>query len=468
MQNSKLILLFKHLDPSDLVPLSKFVVSPFFNHKEEPRRLFEYLKKQYKRNRLQKGVGKHRIYNEIFPKEAFDEKRLKYVMSDLLHLLHRYIAISRFEKDGIAPRLYRLDFLTEGQLEKDYRRELRLAESELSQLAETDKKYFQAFSLLEKEERYAQALDKRERQTSLLQQGMDQLDAFYFLKKLRYLSSMLNQETIIPDTFDKFMMEELERVIYKSRKPDGKLISLYRELFLLLRTDDENHFENFKKGLDANLSALDNIEAKMLFYFGINFCIRKIRNGESRFASDMMDFYARGMEEGYLLSNGEISPLHFKNMVQLGIGLKRFGWLEGFIEKYHRLLPEEHIEGAYHYNLAELNYAKGNIDKAFRHLNLSEFTNIQYNLGAKILLLRMYFEEGETEALLSLLSSFEIYLRRNKKLTNEAKSQYMNFIRILNRIVRYGRSQKEQTQKRLDKYKVVAVRSWLQKCIDSM
>lgn len=465
MQNSKLLLLFKTLEPSDLRSLSKFVRSPFFNKKEEVIGLFEFLKKQHKLNFPDKNLKKAFVFARTLPNIPFSEKRLKYNMSELLNLLHRYISISTYEKDGIIPELNKMNYFSEHKLGNDYQRELRKATEKVAKLSVSDEKYRQAYLLERTKDHNAQQIGIRDN-NPYLQNTMDSFDKYFFLKKLRYLCQMLDQETILTSTFRKFMIVEMEQIILEGDYPKEPLIAVYRSLFLLLRGHGEHYFDSFTKEVNLVLPTLKNDEARLLFYFGINFCIRKIRTGDNQYANNLMDYYAKGVEGGYLLTNSEISPWTFKNMVQLGIGLKRFQWLEGFIEAYHKLLPAEHIEGAYHYNLAELHYAKGNIDEAYKHLNLSEFTNIQYNTGAKILLLRMYYEEGEETALFSLLSSFEIYLRRNKLLSTIAKTQYLNFVKVLFQIAKHGSSRKASIQKRLNAHKVVAARRWLQQRID--
>ena len=56
-----------------------------------------------------------------------------------------------------------------------------------------------------------------------------------------------------------------------------------------------------------------------------------------------------------------------------------------------------------------------------------EFEDVLWNLDAKSMLLRIYFEEKEYEAMLSLIKSFKLYLYRQYDL-GIYKTRYKNMI----------------------------------------
>jgi hypothetical protein len=105
-----------------------------------------------------------------------------------------------------------------------------------------------------------------------------------------------------------------------------------------------------------------------------------------------------------LLERGQISPWTFKNMVKLGLGLQQYDWVENFVRNYSEKLEANKRTDAYHFNLADLFYHRKNYDEALIHLNQVEFSDIHYQLGAKVMLLKIYFETDATEAFLSLVS----------------------------------------------------------------
>ena len=63
-----------------------------------------------------------------------------------------------------------------------------------------------------------------------------------------------------------------------------------------------------------------------------------------------------------------------------------------------------------------------------------EYSDVVYALGAKSMLLRTYYEQGEYMALDSLIDSFRIFLRRNKVISKNLKREYINFVNLVKRL----------------------------------
>ncbi|MEO1262270.1 MAG: hypothetical protein AAFZ15_25920, partial [Bacteroidota bacterium] len=59
-----------------------------------------------------------------------------------------------------------------------------------------------------------------------------------------------------------------------------------------------------------------------------------------------------------------------------------------------------------------------------------EYTDLRYNLDAKALLLRTYYDMDEEVAMLSLADAFRQYIKRNKEMTEYQKRGYYNLIKI--------------------------------------
>ena len=77
------------------------------------------------------------------------------------------------------------------------------------------------------------------------------------------------------------------------------------------------------------------------------------------------------------------------------------------------------------------------------------------------MLLRIYYEINEGEALFALIASFSIYLRRNKKITKETREAYLNFTNILGRIVRATKYKYPAIIEKINETKRLYNRNWL-------
>ncbi|NUO03453.1 MAG: hypothetical protein HUU01_22805, partial [Saprospiraceae bacterium] len=138
-------------------------------------------------------------------------------------------------------------------------------------------------------------------------------------------------------------------------------------------------------------------------------------------------------------------------------------WAAGFLETFKLRLPETERENTYRFNLANLYFRKKDYARAMDLLRHVEFRDKLHNLDARRMLLRMYFETGETDALESLLDSFETYIRRQKDLGYHGEN-YLNLIRLTRKLLQTPVGEK-LTRKKLTTEivatKALAEREWL-------
>ncbi|MEL6987340.1 MAG: hypothetical protein AAGK97_05870, partial [Bacteroidota bacterium] len=145
--------------------------------------------------------------------------------------------------------------------------------------------------------------------------------------------------------------------------------------------------------------------------------------------------------------NGEIDPFLFKNIVVAGLRIGEYDWVEDFIHQYKSTVYEEYRENATSYNLATLHFYKKEYEKVIQLLQTIEYEDVNYNLGAKSMLLATYYETDEYEALDSLFGSFRTYLTRNKKIPESRRRNYGNLIKFTKKLTRTPVNDKSKLQK---------------------
>ena len=97
--------------------------------------------------------------------------------------------------------------------------------------------------------------------------------------------------------------------------------------------------------------------------------------------------------------------------------------------------------------MAYLLFARKQFGKALTALLQFEFTDVFYALDSRTLQIKIYFELEETDALMSALEAFKVYLRRNRTISDSVRTIYMNFVRFVNRILSVPPSDSEKKQK---------------------
>ena len=74
-------------------------------------------------------------------------------------------------------------------------------------------------------------------------------------------------------------------------------------------------------------------------------------------------------------------------------------------------------------------------DEAISALIRVQFTDITYHLNTSFLMIRTYHAKRDTDALLSLLDTFRIYIMRNTHINTDQKKGYTNFLRFTKKMV---------------------------------
>lgn len=462
MKKSKLLGLLKSFDAKELRAFKDFVASPYFNKQKDLMLFYDYLKKIAAKGFPEKKMERMYVFKQVFPERVYTEKDINYLMSQLLKLAEQFIGLRKIEQSEVLTDCYILSSYIDRKLEKQYKHILSRTEVKMKGIKKRDEDfYYQRYLVSDQAEKQFSSKKIRQHDPNL-QEAADNLDIFYFTKKLKFLCAMLDRQKHLSKAYQLHLVDEIKAAIHKSTFHEVPSIAIYLTLLeTLTEVPSDPHFFKLKDLIFRYGDQFKKNDMQDLYYFSINYCIQKIRIGDKSFATELMGLYQEGIEQEYLLDNGQISPWTFKNMVKLGLGLNRFDWVETFVTDYNIRLPEESRADAYHFNLADLHYHRKDFEKAMHHLNQVEFHDIHYNLGAKVMLLKIYFETEATEAFLSLVSSFKIFLKRNKSLSKNAIMPYTNFLQIVHQIFKYGAARKEQIHEQINTTKMLSDRTWL-------
>lgn len=457
MKNSKLVELLSRLDYRERARLRKFILSPYFNENEDVARLLSVLISQNSESR-------EGIWEEIYPEELYDDLRLRHLMSDLMRLMERFLAIAEVEKrPGImqaglmrslrkreAPRLY--DFVW-----RKYQRKNRnsLMGSEV---------FLERYLLQAEHNSYLENTANRSGVTNL-QHAVNDLDIFYLFNKLKYSCTILNNRKVVDIDFENALLDDILQHLEQASFSDQPAISIYFEIYrMLTNPEDLEHYYAMKGLVEAHSQEFEHVEARDIYAFALNYCIGKINQGRSEFLREIFEWYSQGLEEKILLEKGRLSPWDYKNIVVVGLRLDESVWVDTFIHRYRDLIPQEHRENAFTYNLAKLHFSRNEYGDVLKLLQKVEYEDVFYNLDSKVMQLKIYYEMEEFEALDSLIDSFRTFLRRNRLISDHHRTNYLNLIRFVKKLSRLRPRDKkrlETLQKEIAATDQLADTNWL-------
>ena len=465
MTESKLIQLLRTFSTGEWRRFNEFVASPYFNKKEELVIFSQYLR-TLAPNFSPKKLSKEVIFKVIFPKKEYDEKRLSYLMNYLLELAEKFIGWKLIESQSTVLELNTLSAFADRKLHKHYQQKFRKTSLKIKDEKISDQPfYLNQFMLADIA---SKEFDNRMVRTfnGHLQNVTNHLDHFYFLNKLKYCCAIIDRQQVLADKYELNFVDELKNYLLQQNDNPPEIDIYLHVLLMLTEEKSDEYFDRLKVLFKTHFDLLTKSVKKEIYFVLINFCLRKIRKGEKKYVSEALDIYQDGIHSEVIFENGFLSPWTFTNVVKLALRLKRYDWIKDFIWENESKISEKFRENALYYNLSELYYYTKDYNQALDHLNRVKFSDLNYHLGSRVILIKIYYETNEQFALTSLIASFMIFLKRNKNISSNLQKTFLNFCEILNLILRKKEGKNEAIKTKIKETTLLTDREWLQHILE--
>lgn len=438
MQN-KLTSILDSLNAYEINRFKKYLQSPYFNEEKRLVRLLEILSSKKKKQPSTPPISKQVIWQQLEGKKMpFNDAKFRRYCSDLNRLTLQFLAQEAYEQEPMLEQQYILKLVQNRKLEKFYHSSFRNAKNTLSKQKLKDAHfYFHQYKLNEAQQKQEFETKGHSEQASF-DVLVKNLDAFYLAQKLRFYCHWLNYQKVLraEGTTEVPLVNELMQFIGNQKIKQEPIVAIYYQIALtLLEENSEEAYQKLRALLEEYSHLFSAEEAWEMYGYALNYCVRKINNGAG-YLEELFELYQETLKKAIILNHGELDHQHFKNMIALGLRLKQFDWVQNFIETYQYKLPEKVRDNAYTYNMAKVYFSKGDWSMVIEQLQQVEYDAIFYKLDSKALLLKTYYEMGEWMALESLIDSFQILLHRDREVSKQQRSNYLNFVRFVKKISR--------------------------------
>lgn len=442
MLDSKLIELLRQLSKREFTRLELFFASPYFNRREELVSLLDYLKK-YAPSFDHKAISKQACYQSIHPDQDYSEKDMGYYLSFSVQLVEEFLAAEIYNKRSVYKQTLLLHRYNDWGMESAFYKVLKNAKRDLNKQALRDADfYFDQFILENAENRF---FDKQNRHLydESVQRAVNHLDTYYLSVKLRFCCEMVNRQKLVERNYDLRFIDEILEFLENQTEEQVPPVAIYHTILKgLLDENDESHFQKLKTLYNKYYNLFNEYEAKEMYLYIINYCVRKINAGLHGYYKELLDIYMFVLKNNILLENNVISPWSYANIVTVGVRNNQFKWTYNFIHEYKYKLEKKVRPNAYAYNLAYWHFNNGEFPKAQEMLTKVKFEGLIYNLSSRVLLMRIYYELDEHEPLFSLAESFRKFVKRNSILATKRRTPYLNFIKYTTKLARTPKSSK--------------------------
>ena len=460
MQKSRLFEILAAASPSDWKEIGRCVASPIFNRHEQVLELWQYLHHCLKNNI---PPEKKQAWEKIWPNEPFTEVRLRNAMTRLLGVVESYYLLKHTQNHPENAYLGMVKEFRQANLQRQ-------ADSYLQSIEEIHEKsslrdakfYFNAFQI--ESEKFAWLTQQNRITNTTLQNSSDNLDIFFLAQKLRQACITSAHSTIQKTNYDNGLLEKALEYLHNGRYLDIPAVGIYYWGYKAISNqEDEAAYRHFKTLLLEKSNIFEVSEQRDLFLMAANYCIRKKNTGNKEFSKEALEIYQHGLSIGVLLNDGQISRFTYTNIIVFAIIEKDFEWAEAFIQQYSDVLAEQHKEQIRSYNLAKLEFARGNYDLSLQYLQLAEYKDLLFNLSVKTLALKIYFETNNINTLHAHIDAMRNFIRRHKELGYHAEifQNTLSFARRILLLASWDEEKKVALRQQIKETTKVAEKEWL-------
>jgi hypothetical protein len=426
LYTGKLFLWLDSLSKAEKSRFREFVFSPYFNKNEDVRRFLTLLLSDEEQK-----LTKVKVFKHLFPGKVFDVRKITDQVYYLTRLVEEFLALQKFRNDEILLKINLLGETLDRNIEKASLFTSREIQDALNSTGYRDNDHFYYEYLYQnKMDKFFLGKGKVERDESL-QKKTDSLDMFYISAKLRDCCEMLNRTQIIQSSYRMYMLEPISEFIRDEIQDYEQYPAIgiyYTILQMLQNPHEEKHYQKLVEMLSVSYKLFPAPELRDMYIYAQNYCIRKVNTGENKFYRELFEINKKLLENDLIYVGKYLTERDYKNIVSIALRLGEHAWTLGFIEQYKNEMAPDHRQNAHTYNLANYYYETGDHRKAIRLLRGVEFTDVYYNLDAKSMLLKIYFEEEEEETFFALCAAFKIYLTRNKLINEQNYNIYNNLL----------------------------------------
>ena len=183
------------------------------------------------------------------------------------------------------------------------------------------------------------------------------------------------------------------------------------------------------------------------------------------------EIYREHLEQGYFYLDGLIPLSVFRNLIYFALLLGELDWVKMFLETHppERICGTRYPDEIHRLNLADYYFNLKQFEEVQNILVYRHFENPTVGILADILLIKVYFETRNA-VLESRMKALDQKIRRSK-LSLAIKTRYGNFLRKLDKIIKYGWQTKSAKRARLiEEIKTtseIVAREWLLEKLDN-
>lgn len=413
------------------------MLSPYFNQSRKLADFYNLLYK-YSPDFDSPKLQKEKVYRVLYKDRPYNDNNMRELMSDTFKMVNTFLAHDEFSKQELTQSEVKYDWMLKQELYNLAHAEVYATDKILGDnIIHEDYYYYRwqnSLRVMELEAvRYRGEEYKMFGELDLMAHIND-LNIYYLFNSLKSHIYLLSLSRIYKVSLDDSPLIHLENLALHYIDKGNAAIDLLFSIYLLARRQDDESFFGLKERMFKNESSIPNHlkgEASVVLE---NYCSKRFRDGEERFAKEAFEVYRFVVENDLHFESGGVSSVFYCNVALRGSELGEFEWVRNFIESTKNYLPEDQREYSYLYSTAHLLFAEKKFKEALRTALLCNIPLFVMKILIRILIARCQYELGMMDEFENELNTLRHHLN-DEKLTDDRRAHWQTFITASRRLM---------------------------------
>ena len=438
MIKSTAIEIIKTFSKEDFKSFEDLAESPYFNKNTNLVKLVKYLRK-ISPDFNEESMRKEFVWESIFAGRKFSYGVMKNLIYELNKLAEKYLVLEDNENEKYSEGYKLLRQLKQRALNGQFEKKMKIFKQLVSKSKLKLGTSYNSYLFDDLEQVYFQRFQPNKNKNITAKNSNKYLLSFFFstffytnynfLITSKIYSNLSPEYKLIDQVIDLFEKSEYEKDIISK-------IYFYA-IYITLHPESEDKFYELKKLFRENVNLLNRRTSYNLGAIIFSFCKVHINKNENKFLKeqfDLIDFILKN-KVYTILEKDYFDPNLYVMIIEISLKLNKVNWCEQFINSFKdRLNPvnkENHIALG---KIFILRYKK-DYNSAFGLL--SEFIphNIQEKIYMKKIELKMFYETGDFDRVLSLIKSNKEFINYDRTLSEYISKPLNSFLIYLKKLV---------------------------------
>jgi hypothetical protein len=435
----------KTFSKNEFKNFGKFVRSPFFYKDKTVIKLYDSLKVFYP-DFSNKNLTKEFIFSRIYSGKAYNDSLMKYLMSEMFAMGKRFLAYVNYSSNKFNMQFSMLDEFRKRKLDKIFASDFKITSKYLTSVKQANADYYNKNFSLKNLEIEQMISSDRQKLTGqhIIKEG--ELAVFTFILRFftQYYEMLVMKNdsdidftsSVIYEFHKNFNLGNFVKYLKETDHEEYPVIALYYNLMMAyLKYEDISYYSNFRKLLRQNLPLLNTKQQFDLYTALGSSCIIKDKRGIKGFNEELFEIHKEMLEMDLFTLKGKkyFESAHFRNILLTASNLKKYKWIEKFINENKEKLNAEHKDDVVNFCYGYLNFQLNNFDKALEYLQYVKYD--QLTLDVKHLIIKIHFELGYFDLFPNLIDSYrhnnflnllkKVYKLRNVSIKDDEEVMFL-------------------------------------------